>query len=287
MGLIIGSIFFLALGLFVFFTSVNYAWVLWEKERVDNLTKQIKPNEEVGIFKRNQSREYTQSFDIKAMGKSGVNRAQQAYEKTMVAISDGNYPGWVTRAIEIFEQTRKDFFTSIRQFIAYLIHLAKPDETDDEAILHEELKEQEVEQVISRVKDTNTSPSQSNPQLQVDATMEDDYNDPVGDAFHSSDTSPIRVTLNNQNHQDRSATIALSKSNNSKVANAVFEKLEARILDKLKQSGLNHYSVWIELGELYVKFDEKEKASEVFALVLKNTKDEKEKELARNRLISL
>jgi hypothetical protein len=285
MGLVLISLVFLALGVFVLLSSVNFAWVLWEKERVDNLTKQIKPTEEQDdLFKRKQSREYTQSFDIRSFGKKGVTRAHQAYEKTMVAISDGKYPGWVGRVIDIFNQTRRDFFASVRSFIKYLLHLAKPDEySDPNTILQENLKEKQVDQAIQQIKTTQSEISKT-AVAEVAEDKEEKETDEKDDPMFADDSSPIKVTLNETNP---TATIGLTHQKGSSPSNTAFEKLEARILDKLKQSGLTHYNVWLELGELYLKFDEKEKASEVFALVLKNTKDDKEKEIARNRLIGL
>jgi hypothetical protein len=294
MGLILVSLLFFAVGIFIFLTSVNYAWILWEKERVDTLTKQIRPNQEGDIFKRSQVREYTQSFDIRSAGRTGVNKAQKAYEKTMVAISDGDYPSWFSKAIEIFENVRKDFFASCKRFVSYLLHLAKADEDySSQQTTEEQREDSEVEQTIARVKESAAESDidkeyreyaqrqdSEGMQSESEAIQRDEENE-----IHSNDSSPIRVTLNTQK-QDKTATISLSNSGN-KASNAAFEKLEARILDKLKQSGLNHYAIWLELGELYIKYEEQDKASEVFALVLKNTKNDKEKEIARNRLIGL
>lgn len=324
MVLIIIGLLLIATGVFVFLTSVNYSWILWEKARVDNLTKQIRPEDKDDLFKRKQVREYTQSFDIRSMGKSGVSKAQRAYEKTMVAINEGDYPSWVSRAIEIFNQTRKDFFASISSFIKYLMHLAKPDEyADPTVVVEQEAREAEVDQAIQRVKET-VSQSEENSHYSSNqnqdianashhrnnvATNGIDYvtlqqqrkaerssvdiDNVAGEEnvfddsqLHADNQSPIRVKFPEERSEKDTATIGIPQAKSPAVT-AAFEKMEARILDKLKLSGLNHYNVWIELGELYMKFDEKDKASEVFALVLKNTKDDREKEVARNHLIGL
>jgi len=49
---------------------------------------------------------------------------------------------------------------------------------------------------------------------------------------------------------------------------------------------LRDYNIWLQLGELYLKYDEPEKAKEIFALVLKQASGEA-KEIARNHLLSL
>jgi hypothetical protein len=90
-------------------------------------------------------------------------------------------------------------------------------------------------------------------------------------ARHSTDTA----TLN----------IVAEKTTSSSPA---FAKLEHRILTQLQESGMQNYDIWLQLGQLYVKFDEAEKAKEVFALVLKHSPaGSKLKETARNGLIGL
>lgn len=279
MGLIISSLIICGLGVFIFLTSVNFAWILWEKEKVDDLTKQIKPREEDSLFRRNQHRGYTQSFDIKSISKTSISKARGAYEKTLVAITDKEYPSWVTKVAEAFGHLKKDFFASIKTFFNYLVHLARPEES---GIVDTEIEDVEIDKTIQKVKDN----SQQSSDVTQNSIDEDAYSTHSSD-IHIDATSPIQVKIN-ESRELAAATINMTSSLKTKsISSEAFEKLESRILDKLKQSGLNHYQVWLELGELYLKFNEKEKASEIFALVLKNTKNEKEKEVARNHLIGI
>jgi hypothetical protein len=87
---------------------------------------------------------------------------------------------------------------------------------------------------------------------------------------------------------NNTATLNLAKGSGQVEAEdlTVFEKLELRILNRLKESGMTNYDIWIELGALYKKFGQNEKAKEVFALVLKHAGDTN-KERARNELIGM
>ena len=67
-----------------------------------------------------------------------------------------------------------------------------------------------------------------------------------------------------------------------------FSRLEQKILKRLQEDGMKNYDIWLDLGKLYLKYDQSEKAKEVFALVLKHApQDSKIKEIARNELIGL
>lgn len=67
---------------------------------------------------------------------------------------------------------------------------------------------------------------------------------------------------------------------------SVLARIEKRLLAKLKEEGLNRYDIWLELGDVYDKYGEHDKAREVYALVLKHG-SELDKKRAVERLISL
>jgi hypothetical protein len=84
------------------------------------------------------------------------------------------------------------------------------------------------------------------------------------------------------------ATIGLAPNKDSKNEElGMFEKLEARLYEKLKQSGMSNYDIWLELGDLYHKYDDNKKALEIYALVSKHSKDELQRKIAVNKLIGL
>jgi hypothetical protein len=85
------------------------------------------------------------------------------------------------------------------------------------------------------------------------------------------------------------ATIGMESTipNKDTVELSSFQKLEARLYEKLKQSGMSNYDIWLELGDLYHKYDDNKKAMEIYAVVSKHTKDEKQRQIAINKLIGL
>lgn len=88
-------------------------------------------------------------------------------------------------------------------------------------------------------------------------------------------------------HTTDAATLNIVTEKTASTSSA-FTKLEQRILTQLQDSGMQNYDIWLQLAQLYVKFDEAEKAKEVFALVLKHSPaGSKLKETARNGLIGL
>ena len=72
-----------------------------------------------------------------------------------------------------------------------------------------------------------------------------------------------------------------------------FEKQENKILTKLQSlqennMGLNHWDLWLDLGDLYGKYAQKDKQKEIYTFILsKADNSDKEKELATFRLIGM
>lgn len=72
-----------------------------------------------------------------------------------------------------------------------------------------------------------------------------------------------------------------------------FEKQENKILTKLQtlqenNLGLNHWDLWLDLGDLYGKYAQKDKQKEIYTFILsKANNSDKEKELATFRLIGM
>ena len=67
---------------------------------------------------------------------------------------------------------------------------------------------------------------------------------------------------------------------------SLFEKAEKKLIQKLQDLGLNHWDLWLDLGDLYGKYDQKSKQKEIYTLILSKA-DGKEKELATYRLIGM
>jgi hypothetical protein len=296
MGLILLSFLCTLLFGFMAILALNYAMFIWEKNRVNDLASKIKPAETDILHKSSVSREFT-SFDLRNAGKSSAKTAaaatQNIYEKTLVHLSKQEYPGWLTRFIHEFEQLRKNFFKSVLRLVRYLINLSKPAASEElsseELIEQQQSKQNEIQETVERVKEVTKQGENYTRALPGNVFKESDSEL----AIVRSQTQDLTVNKEEETlkaePKNGFATIGLAASPavQDEKDMSLFEKVENRILNKLKLSGLNNYDIWLELGELYIKYGEKEKATEVFALVLKHTHDERQKELARNRLIGL
>jgi hypothetical protein len=89
-------------------------------------------------------------------------------------------------------------------------------------------------------------------------------------------------------NNDNMATIGLANITNTKDEGelTLFEKAEIKLIEKLRDIGLNHWDLWLELGDLYGKYGEKEKQKEIYTLILSKA-DGEEKKLATYRLIGM
>ncbi len=261
---------------------INYLIISWESQKVDALASQIKHSsyeENSILYKSDVSREFT-SLDLIKVSKAGINKATNIYDKTLVKITSQEYPNWINRVVEELTKLRQNFIKTVRGWIKYIVSLSKPavEETKHDKVnaFREKIKMEEIEDFVDKVVDNNLSQANS---LTV---LEDQSLSKLDEKMDVADNSTL---------ENKTATLNLA-SNPNRAAQAgegagIFEKLENRILQKMKDVGLGNYDLWLELGQLYLKYGEKEKAVEVFALVLKHTQDEGQKDLARNQLIGL
>jgi hypothetical protein len=253
---------------------LNYAIHSWENLKVDDLTSRIVHSQKNILNKSSVNRGFT-SFDLSR------SLPKKIQERALVVVSEkSEYPEWIKRTLKEIDFARKNLFSATKKMIAYLFSLSKPAEiVDYEKEDEENKKKGEVDHVIQKVSNISQKKAQS--------SLDKDFPLKLEEPTKENDS----IEISNAKNQDM-ATIGIAASaskitEQSKDSNSsVFEKLESRILLKLKDSGLENYDIWLELGELYVKFEEKEKAKEIFALILKHSHG-KQKEIARDKLIGL
>lgn len=106
-----------------------------------------------------------------------------------------------------------------------------------------------------------------------------------------SQSTQDNATLNLAKNEEEATQNSSKKSSHSNNSLSLFKKMETKILNQLQTAGLNHYDIWLKLGELYEKYQDIEegglkKAIDVYSLVLKHGNG-KEKEYARDKLIGL
>jgi hypothetical protein len=236
---------------------ISYALWYYENQKVLDLTNQIKQKNQSSILNTGMGKRGFSSFDLnasitksKTLAKDFLAGAVTGASTFAKTVKDSNILNTVGIATK----------RAAKGVTIGLSGLIKPirdiDKTDD--ILHNPSLTPEEEKV-------------NNYQADVDKLILD-----------TNESDP--------NTQSK-ATLDLASKNSSQVLNqneelSVFEKLELRILNRLKESGMTNYDIWIELGALYKKFGQTDKAKEVFALVLKHAGDTN-KEKARNELIGL
>ncbi|MEM1312436.1 MAG: hypothetical protein AAGF07_03155 [Patescibacteria group bacterium] len=255
--------------------SLNYAIYTWENKKVSNLANQIKPAKtnlsSGGSFAKNFS-----SLDLgSSMNKSkAIQAASNIYGRAMVSITNQDYPGWLNKFLEELKLFRKNAWKSTVRLFNYLLNLTKP-------VHAPEVEVQPTEKSGEKIVQTNKiqeSDSQDQESVKVDKEAAKDSEEKVKDISYKPPKSK---------QTDDLATISIAgKKSNTGDNLSVFEKLENRIIYKLKSSGFEQYDIWLELGSLYEKYGEKDKASQVYAVVMKHSEG-KEKDLARDKLIGL
>ena len=171
---------------------------------------------------------------------------------------------------EKYKTMFKNVFTSVKKTFLYIVSLAKPATIESGEFIDTASQDE----ILTK----NKNQSFDNP---VDRN-----------AVHTNITSNTIHKTIDYNKIKEEATIGLIRSDisdlqKSKDDATVFEKYENRLLAKLKDSGMANYDIWLELGDMYLKYNESKKAIEIYALVLKHSKNEKQKETARNGLIGI
>lgn len=169
---------------------------------------------------------------------------------------------------DIWFQFRSNSSKAVKRFVKYLISLTKPIEesenNNDQLVSNNKVKE---------IKDTDFSNEAtiSKPQTEELPVIEQD------NKISKSEKSLDEATISIVGDLDESKLEEMG----------LFEKMENRILKKLQKSGMSDYDIWLELGDLYVKYNETKKAMEIYALVLKHSTEDLQKEKAMNKLIGL
>ena len=259
---------------------INYLVISWESEKVDALTSKIKHtnNSESSIlYKSDVSREFT-SLDLMKASKASLKSASNIYDRTLVKITSQEYPDWISKLFTQVDRLSKNTWQTLSSWFKYLVSLTKP---SSEETKYDKVKAFREKRNIAEIEDFVDKVVEENNLTQNTALAIVEKEEEQEDSIEGKTNSKI---------ENNTATLNLASStskNGENKDNGVFERLENRILQKMKDVGLGNYDLWLELGQLYLKYGEKEKAVEVFALVLKHTQNESQKDLARNQLIGL
>ncbi len=299
---------FLATSIFGFLSIlvINYALVSWENTKINDLASKIKQTNQSGsILNKGSASHHFTSVDVSDNLRSKLTHqkslgetAGQFYDKTMTVIKTQDYAGWWQKLTSEITKLRQNWWGTLKQWFGFLFSLAKPiedliaQEDKSKQTAKEEKHKAEMSDVVEKVKEAGKASSiQPNLDHLDDASKTFTLADGATPKVEPDKAVPISTGLQateELGYIEEKATIDLGASfDNSKQVKDMsqFEKLEQKLLNRLQDSGLKNYGVWIQLGDFYLKYDEKEKAKEIFALVLKQATGD-EKEVARNRLIS-
>jgi tetratricopeptide (TPR) repeat protein len=217
-------------------------------------------------------------LDLIKVSKAGLNKASNIYDKTLVKITNQDYPNWFSSILNQLNNLKINTGQTLSNWFKYLISLTKPakeeTKTDRVKAFREQRKIEEIEDFVDKVVEENNHQSSALSVVEEETEILAVENPDIPNPKLQNNTATLNLAS------------SISKNDGSKES-GIFEKLENRILQKLKEVGLGNYDLWLELGQLYLKYGEKDKAIEVFALVLKHTQNESQKDLARNQLIGL
>lgn len=234
----------------------------YENEKLEALTNQIKQKNGLNIFNKNLNKNNFGKFDLNKSIKKSKNLVAnllkdtadqfQKIQKTEILQTKN-----VINSLKNLKEPTKNVFYSITS----LIKPIKKGEKEEEAVVNleqeikkEEIYKEEVQNMVDKVEQKQNESGAKNIVNNTTATID----------------------------------MATQRQVNIKKDEKTFAYLEQKIMKKLQESGMQNYDIWLELGKFYLKYEQEEKAKEIFALVLKHApQDSKTKEAAKNELIGL
>jgi hypothetical protein len=272
--------------------SINYAIYLWESRRIDDLTKNIKPQ---GVTDPLQQPSAHRGFTTRDVGGVAAGKFQHLGSPQISAnsaiqkIDTGNRyvmgtetdatPSWYRTLLRLINNIRFQFWPQLRRWFKSVKQLFQPVHHQDEGELGG-VFEPEVITSQSSTEDVDAQDEQAEISDLVEKVINQNQTRQI------IQTNPKQTTTQTDTAKDVDAGKAEQEEKDKADQKVLFEKLESRLLSKLQEVGLRHFDVWLELGKLYEKHQQPEKASEIYTMILKNSQGS-EKDQARDRLISL
>ena len=220
--------------------------------------------------------------------KAPLKAFNNAYDRTIHALEDQKFEDWLDAIEKIFKMLKKDFFGTIKKFIKFLLNISKPAEKDNFEVrmarLNAQRQQMEVDKMVNRIQD-----APSNDVLRIDQPKSSPIPTvitKIGNPTITTEIKPLKSILVLKSVNDQNELALTTQEVEDEVETTEFEKVEQRLLLKLKDSGVGNYDLWLDLADLYVKNSANQKASEIYAYVAKNAKD-KNREKAINGIIGL
>lgn len=250
---------------------LNYSVYLWENKRIADLTSKLsgqqKSSDDEILEKKNASRGFTaRDMFLEGVSKSKSILPVNHQERKVIFIDNDDKPKWLNQVLTFFRRFQTNFRAQLKNVISYLINLAIPEENEVSNTATDQ-PSNEVFEVIQKVQEDSVEDIP--PEVKINQVL-------PGNQVVVVNPKPARAAENSENSENKV----------NKKQDEVFTKLEDKLLKKLKEVGMNHFDIWLELGKLYEKYDEPQNAKEIYSLVLKHGHG-KEQEFAKNRLIEI
>ena len=257
---------------------INLAIYQYENQKLADLTKQIRQKNSAQILNRSNAIRAFTTFDLNASIKRSTDFAKNVYSKTVTGIQTLTHnpqeSSQVNKAVQGTKQAMNTLFKGIGSILTSSSSPSKSRAPTNSATVQNDATDQ----------DTTTIQHEREYTKDVDQLITKSTMLPVThtQSAHSDTTSQSLID------DSGTATINLATDSGKKPGDlSAFEKMEIRILKQLKESSMANYDIWLQLADLYLKYDQKDKAKDVYALVLKHAKADIERTRARNGLIAL
>jgi hypothetical protein len=202
--------------------------------------------------------------------------ADNIKERTLFAIEDQEFEDWLDAIEKIFKMLRKDFFGTLKGFFIFLINLSKPLETEDfesrMARLNAQRQKMELDKMVNNLKDNQSTDVKRLESEQVQSLPSKVTKiSATGTTVISSRKIIVLKKTVDEDFELTTDEVEETEENTTELTE--FEKVEQRLLSKLRESGMDHYDLWLDLADLYVKNNAQDKARQVYTYVAKNSKD--------------
>jgi hypothetical protein len=257
---------------------LNYMMYLWQSRQIENLASQVKQQSTDKIFNKNSSYEFTSMDMSSSVDTKNLN-------KGIVLMKPMDNSFWLELQAKI-SILSKNSFSNFKKFLDYLTTLTTPPKKNqtEKSLFNNSSKEN----LINKLKPTTKTKPFVLDDLEEEIDLEtDNINEnlqtQVADDKKIIENQTNKATINIASDKEEEKQ---KKEVQDQAQQDLFAKLETKILENLRNSGLGNYSSWLELGALYEKYNKKSEAMEIYALVLKHSEG-KEKDLARDKLIAL
>jgi hypothetical protein len=268
--LILISLFFIILFGLLGALNLSYAIYCWEKNRVEEITKNFMPQESNNLMSTRA--EYSSSIlttnVTKFKKKMKVpKKIEDFYQSSMVILSQQDYKGMFNKIFSNFKKITSNLGLYAVYSFNYIVNLIKKSDTNVASETKIEVdNSDDIIETIKKVKSiSKDSPSKD----------EFEYINITEDKIEQSKPKNATIDLVTNESDDK-----------SKKDKKIYNQLEDLILEKLKTNGMDCWQIWMELAAHYERYKEFDKAVEIFAMVMKNSKGP-EKNIAKDKLIAL